>query len=178
MNKNGLLCLLVGLFIPMISSAQRIALKTNALYWALATPNIELETRLAPKVTGALSVEGNFITVKDYKPSFFAINPEVRYWFERPMARHFLGLAGLFSDYDMKLKDKRHDGIAYGGGLTYGYAFVIGDRWNVELSMGVGAAYFREEKYNEGETAPGTPNHSRWTLVPLKTGVTFSYIIK
>lgn len=163
------------------SYAQRIALKTNMLYLATLTPNIELETRIAPKFTSSISIAGNFYKYKEnYEPGFLLIEPEIRYWFERPMARHFLGIAGLYGDYNVKWGDMRHDGDAIGAGLTYGYDFVIGRRWNIELSLAAGMAHIRDIKYNVQETpvAPTEPNDKGWKPAVLRAGITLSYILK
>ena len=36
---------------PLLAEAQRVALKTNALYWAAATPNIGAEFRINRHIT-------------------------------------------------------------------------------------------------------------------------------
>lgn len=159
--------------------AQRIALKTNLLYWATLSPNIELETRLSPKFTGSIAVTGNAAKIKEYEPGLIAVEPELRYWFERPMARHFIGVAGMYADYDIKWKNMRHEGDAVGAGLTYGFDFVLGRRWNIELSMAAGAARIREFKYNtKTEAKPENPNNTGWKPAVLRAGITLSYILK
>lgn len=167
--------LLSGLLtVPVL--AQRIALKTNLLYWGILAPNLELEARLAPKLTGDVSVAGSFATLGKYKLNFTAVEPEVRYWMERPMARHYVGVAGLFANYHMHFGEKRHLGDAMGAGLVYGYAFVLGQRWNLETSLGVGLAHFREKRYRDVE--PEEANHKGWAVVPMRIGVTLSYVIR
>ena len=175
--KKRLHCMLLVVFLSACSCcAQRIALKTNLLYWAALTPNVELEARLAPQLTADVSVAGGFASVKDYKLHFAGVEPELRYWLERPMARHFVGLAGMFANYHFQLKDKRHHGDAVGAGLVYGYAFVLGKRWNLETSIGVGMTHFREMNYRD--VKPEKSNHTGWAVVPMRVGVTLSYIIR
>lgn len=170
--------LLLGLCSQPVS-AQRIALKTNLLYWTTLSPNIELETRLSPKFTSSIAVTGNFAKVKDYEPGFIAVEPELRYWFERPMARHFIGVSGLYTDYDIKWKNMRHDGDAIGAGVVYGYDFVVGRRWNVELSLAAGMVHIRDIKYNsKTETRPEEPNNTGWKPALMRAGITLSYILK
>ena len=41
-------------------------------------------------------------------------------------------------------------GEAAGPGLTYGYAWPLSKRFNLEFSAGVGALWYREKKYPEG----------------------------
>ncbi len=175
--EKRLHCMLLVVFLYVGGChAQRIALKTNLLYWAAMTPNIEMEARLAPKLTADLSVAGSFASVKNYKLHFAGVEPELRYWLERPMARHFVGIAGMFTNYNFKLKEKHHQGDAVGAGLVYGYAFVLGKQWNLETSIGVGMAHFREKNYRNNEK-PENANHIGWAVVPMRVGITLSYIL-
>ena len=50
----------------------KIAIKTNALYWATSTPNLGLEIGLAKKLT--LDISGN------YNPWKFSDNKQLKHW--------------------------------------------------------------------------------------------------
>lgn len=160
--------------------AQRIGLKTNVLYWATATPNFGLEFRLNRHITLNLDAAYNRLKVSDLNSRGEMGNIEMRYWFSaRPQAGHFMGIIGTAANYNILLNDTRHTGDAFGGGLTYGYSFVLGKRWSLETSIGAGALHLREKRYDETkETAPETPNRHQWVFAPLKAGVTLVYIIK
>ena len=164
----------------MPAAAQRVGLKTNALYWAAATPNLGLEFRLNRHLT--LNLEGAFNNLKagSVDTRLETASGEMRYWFSaRPQAGHFVGLMGTAGNYNILLKHTRHDGDAIGGGLTYGYSFVLGRHWSLETTVGAGMLRLREKRYNEKtEEAPRTPNRNRWTAAPLKAGVTFVYLIR
>ena len=160
--------------------AQRIGLKTNVLYLATATPNFGLEFRLNRHITLDLDAAYNRLKVSDLNSRGEMGNVEMRYWFSaRPQAGHFMGIIGTAANYNILLNDTRHTGDAFGGGLTYGYCFVLGKRWSLETSIGAGALHLREKRYDETkETAPETPNRRQWVFAPLKAGVTLVYIIK
>ena len=51
-----------------------------------------------------------------------------------------------FSPFD-DLKDFRYKGHFYGGGVSYGYQFVLGRHWNLGATIGLGYAYVRYKKY-------------------------------
>ncbi len=161
-------------------TAQRVALKTNALYWATASPNLGLELRVNRHIT--FNMEGTFnrLKVGKYDTRGVMFVPEARYWLSaRPQAGHFFGLMGLGATYNLLLNDHRYKGDAFGGGLTYGYSFVLGRRWSLEATVGAGALYRREKNYKEAtEEEPDMPNHKKWQLFPLKAGLSFVYIIK
>lgn len=79
-----------------------------------------------------------------------------------------------------QLNDKRHDGDLFGGGITYGYSFVLSRHWSLETTIGVGAVY-RQEKYSRNEeerAALDKPNVSTVNFAPIKAAVSFVYIIK
>lgn len=160
--------------------AQRVALKSNALYWATLSPNLGAEFRVSRHYTFNLEVGGNPFKLSDkFQTRFAGITPEVRYWFEgRPHARHFMGLMGMAAAYDLVLQDRHHTGSAFGGGLTYGYSFVLGKRWSLETTVGAGVLKIREKNYATHEYAPETANRNKVIFAPLKLGVTFVYLIK
>ena len=176
--------LLTVLFLAVTAvaaSAQRVGIKTNALYWATATANLGLEFRLNRHLT--LNLEGGyhklyFVNRIDTRAEF--ADAEMRYWFSaRPQAGHFVGLMGVGGNYDLTLSHKCHVGDAIGFGPTYGYSFVLGRHWSLETTVGVGAVYQREKHYDESfEPVPETPNRRKWIFSPIKAGVTFVYIIR
>lgn len=182
----GLVALLALLVQPL--SAQRVAVKTNALYWATATPNLGAEFRLNRHFT--LNLEGavNRLKLGD-KINSKAIGamPEVRYWFSaRPQARHFVGVMGLVAGYGLTTHIKSaepknyHGGTAVGGGLTYGYSFVLGPHWSLETTAGLGLLSINERKAKGDniEHGSGGNNNSKCIFAPTKLGVTFVYIFK
>ena len=161
--------------------AQRVSLKTNALYWATASPNLGLEFRLNRHLTLDLEGAANRLTIGDNYSRIFHFSPEMRYWFSaRPQAGHFVGLTGVAYDYKVCLSNKWHIGDAFGAGVTYGYSLVLGRHWSMETTIGLGLAHIREKKYENSPTAvePNEPNNSKWMPAPLKAGVTFVYIMK
>lgn len=107
------------------------------------------------------------------------ITPEVRYWFSaRPQAGHFVGIAGIGCHYNYERGTNRHKGDLYGGGVTYGYSFVLSRRWSLETTLGVGMAHVQEMRWDKDEYEPGEANVKGWRPIPIKAGVTFVYLIK
>ena len=135
------------------------ALKTNAVYWATATPNLGAEIRLAPKWTLEAEVGLNPFRGTNDDGSFgrslkhFRLHPELRYWFCEAFYKHFLGLHIPYIIYnvsDIKLlgtENERHQGWGTGIGISYGYQWVLGKHWNIEASVGVGYLYLDSEVY-------------------------------
>lgn len=172
--------LALGLLMFTGLSAQRVAVKSNALYWATMSPNLGLEFRLSRHFTLNVEAAANPFKISDkFKTRFFGVTPEVRYWFEaRPHAHHFIGAMGLGSTYSLALKNNIHNGDAWGAGLTYGYSFVLNTRWSLETTIGAGLLKVNEKKYKSWEPEPKQANRDKFMFAPMKLGVTFVYLIK
>ena len=130
--------------------AQRVDVKTNALGWLTASPNVEAEFVLGSHVSLNIGIAANPISTDNFKTTFTHFQPEVRYWLNRPMVSHFLGITAFVNNFNMMVKDVHHKGDAYAAGLTYGYVWVLGDHWNIEATAGVGVLRYRQFKYDKG----------------------------
>lgn len=172
------LCFLMAL--PVSVVAQRIGLKTNALYWAAASPNLGVEFRVNRHVTLNFEAMGNRLKVGKLDTRLLSFSPEARYWFSaRPQAGHFVGVMAQGSNYNILSDGTRHKGDSWGAGLSYGYSFVLGRRWSLETTVGVGMIHVNEKKYLEATQAePEKANNTKWMLAPLKAGVTFVYLLR
>lgn len=168
-----------SLLAPMQTKAQRVAVKTNALYWAASTPNLGAEFRVNRHVTFNFEAAYNRIKVFNIDTRGAMITPEVRYWFSaRPQTGHFVGIAGIGCHYNYVRGGNRHKGDLYGGGVTYGYSFVLSRRWSLETTLGVGMARVQEMSWDKDEYEPGEANVKGWRPIPIKAGVTFVCLIK
>ena len=163
--KRFLILTIPLLFLCGISlNAQRFAVKTNALYLATATPNVGLEVALGERWT--FEAEGGynpwtFDKEKNMKAKHWLVSPEFRYWFCNSFQGHFIGINGNYTQFNVgalpvpvheafislnqtqeqNLEKSRVEGWAVGAGLTYGYAFPIARRWNIEFTAGFGYWY-------------------------------------
>jgi len=129
--------------------AQDLAVKSNLLYDATATINLGVEAGLAEKWT--IDISGN-LNAWDFsgnrKWKHWLIQPEARYWLCDKFNGHFFGLhvhGGAFNTANVKTfglfgdcSSERHEGWYYGAGISYGYQWMLGKRWNFELSIGAG----------------------------------------
>ena len=127
------------------TSGPRFAVRTNALYWATASLNAGFEVGLDPRTSWEVAGGYNPWTFGDNrKLKFWTAQTEFRYWLRRRFAGHFFGLHVLYADYNaggvklFGMGDRRYEGFLYGAGLSYGYQWVVGRRWNIEAMLGVG----------------------------------------
>ncbi len=140
--KKRLFCLMCLMYLFTSATwGQDIAVKTNGLFWATTTPNLGLEIALSPKYTLDLSGAYNPWTFKDDKKMrFWLVQPELRYWLCEKFEGHFVGVHLHGAQYYGGFSDKRYDGYLAGGGLTYGYDWILSPRWNLEAAIGIGYA--------------------------------------
>ena len=141
--------------LPTGIHAQQTALKTNTLFWATTTPNVGVEFGITRQIT--LDLWGAYNAWKfsnDMKLNMYLFQPEVRYWFCRKFEGHFVGVHGHWGHFNIGqipfisgLKDHILRGDLYGGGVTYGYHWALGERWGLEAMIGAGYAYMRYDKF-------------------------------
>lgn len=143
--------------------AQNVGIKTNLVDDALLNINLGVEIGLAPKWTIDVPASFNDWTLDEGKRwKHWWVQPGARYWFCDRFGGHFIGIhahGGQFNvgGFDGKinflgtnfqnLKDHRYQGWFIGGGVSYGYAWVLGKHWNLEAEIGIGYAYSRYDRY-------------------------------
>jgi len=158
--------------------AQKVAVKTNTLMWLTATPNLEAEFILGSHVSLSMGIAVNPINTNNLKTTFTHFQPEVRYWINRPMVSHFVGLTAFTNSFDLMINSKYYKGDAAAAGLTYGYAWIIGKHWNMEVTAGVGVLKYRKFEYEKGMPKPDMHDGRRTVIAPVKLGLSFAYIIQ
>lgn len=176
--RLGIFLLAISAFMP--ASAQRVALKTNTLDWLSMSPNLSMETRMSRKLTFQIGMAGSpfshTLYGHDSKFKNIRIEPSLRYWFNRPMARNFVAINAVGGAYDLQWKKHRIQGSIASIGASYGYALVLSRHWNVEFSAGIGLGRAWGYDWHTYETKPDIRNMNKWTVVPSGTAISFSYI--
>lgn len=166
--------------------AQMLSIRNNVLYDIAMTPNIGLEMVVGERKTIAANIMGNYKPWgKDIKMIF--VQPEFRYYFSgRPMFKHFIGIGGIAGNYDIHWKGKVYDGVAIGGGITFGYVYKLNKRLNLDLHAGFGAILFKQKEYFEGDdydndyptNGIARTNATGYSLLPTNIGMSLTYILK
>lgn len=170
------------------AAAQKVAVKTNALYWASVSPNLSVEVGLAPHWTLEVGGGLNPFTFKDnLKWKHYQWQGEARYWVCERFYRHFIGLHAGGGEFNVskvafpwpKLSsDKRYEGWAVKAGLSYGYSFVLGGRWNLEATIGLGVIHADYNRYGCAVCADHDGNFKKTVFAPTKAGITLVYMIR
>jgi len=169
----------------LYGAAQKIGVKTNLLYDMTSTINLGLEIGLSLKWSLELPVNYNpweFSANKKIK--HWLVQPEVRYWTCERFNGHFFGLHGHVGGFNfggvklIGMENYRYQGYLYGGGLSYGYHWILNERWSIEATLGIGYAYLDYSKYDCKECGEKYGDFDKHYFGPTKIGISFIYIIK
>ena len=175
--------------------SQQYAIKTNLLYdFAAFTPNLGFEVGISEKSTIDLNAGYNPWNLnkgrnRNKKLVHWIAGVEYKYWFCQRFAGHYLSakiLGGKFNINKHKLPllfgnnsdQYRFQGFAAGGGINYGYQFYLGERWNLETSIGLGYIRLNYDKYNCAECGVIIGKEKRNYLGPTEVGISVIYLIK
>ena len=167
MKRKKLDCCLLTLFASILftanTDAQEVAIKSNIAYDATASVNLGMEFALTQQWTFEVSGNLNAWNMpNDMKWKHWFAQPEFRYWFCEKYSGHFLGIHSHSGQFNVggipnnlnflgtdfsRLSDSRFQGWFVGGGIAYGYAFILGKHFNLELELGIGYSYTRYDRF-------------------------------
>lgn len=163
MKRVILLLVMIVASASQVVRGQNVALKTNVLSDAFLNPNLGIELGLAPK--WSLDIDGQLTGWKlsdNRRWKHWAVQPEAHYWLCDRFGGHFFGVHAHGGQFNVggldvkpdflgtdfgKLRDTRFQGWFVGGGLSYGYAFVLGKHWNLEAELGIGYSYVNYDQF-------------------------------
>lgn len=195
--KTVLLCFMASLAIILPSRAgdrTELALKTNLLYDLTTTPNLGLEIGAGPRSTINLvyglnpwSFHG---TNGKHQAKHWVLMPEYRWWFCTKFDGHFLGVHAMGGQFNASrlhiflpggffggenlikgVRDHRYEGWFAGGGISYGYQWILSRHWNFEAEIGIGYNYIKYKKFDcntcSRKTGEGHTNYAGVTKAAL-----------
>lgn len=181
MKRIFLFLLLAGHF-SFIAFAQSVGLKTNALYLGTASPNLGVEFSIGKKFS--MSIEGSYNPFA-FKPDMFwkhwFVQPELRWWYCHRYAGSFWGVHPFFAEYNISVPDItkfRYEGNLYGAGISYGYSWILNNKWNLEASLGAGYALMNYDKYECGECGEKLGEFKRNYIGPTKAAISLIYYFR
>ena len=134
-----------------------VTVKINALGVGLLMANAAVEVDFADRWSFHLPVY--YSGWNYFKPTLkfrtLAIQPEVRYWFDKRyrwfVGAHFgMGYYNFAFDGDYRYQDHNRETPAIGGGVSIGYRLPISknNRWRVEFSLGAGVYSNHYDKFH------------------------------
>ncbi len=190
MRLRFYLSLFLGIFFYISGHCQDIAMKTNLLGWGTTNPNLGFEFRLGKKLTLDAYGSYNPFSFRDNKKlKHWFVQPELRWWLCEKFNGHFWGVHLHGGTYNVggidlpfglfpSLKEYRYQGEFYGGGISYGYQWVLGNRWSLEATIGVGYARFHYDKYDCPKCGEYRGSGTKDYLGASKAAISVIYVIK
>lgn len=196
MMKRIFITITLLLAFSFVALAQGVVgVKTNLLYGAVTyTPNLGVEIGLGKKTTLDIAagynpwrLNNNELNTK--KLVHLIVQPEFRYYFCERFNGHFIGVHGLYSEYNIRnhnlpmlfgsgSKHHRFKGDAYGGGISYGYQLLLGYHWNLEFEVGVGYAHLNYDKYDCAMCGVKVGSFTKNYFGPTKAGISLVFLIR
>ena len=165
----------------------KFAVKTNLLYLATTTLDAGVEFGLARKWTLGLSGAYNPFQLQEGGINLmWLVQPELRYWFCQRFEKHFIGLHGLYGQFNIGQVDfltttfeqNRYSGWGAGAGISYGYHLPIANRWALEFTLGAGYVYLEYDKFRCYECDEFVAKKNSHYFGPTKAGVSLIFMIK
>lgn len=193
MLRKVLIGFVAFVFSAGVAGAQDYGVKTNILYDLTSTVNLGIEYRLDDRWTFDMSGNYNAWTLKKgTRWKHWMVQPEFRFWNCDAFSGHFVAFHGIAGQYNFggirnglnflgndfsQLSEHRFQGSAIGGGVAYGYAWILGLHLNLEAEIGVGYIYTEYDKFNcvgcGKRIITGQPAHY---VGPTKAAINLVYI--
>ena len=76
------------------------------------------------------------------------------------------------------MEDHRYQGNLYGAGLSYGYQWVLSNRWSMEAVIGIGWAHLDHDKYPCAACGTIEKSYTKDYFGVTKAALSFIYFIK
>jgi hypothetical protein len=171
---------------PPVYKSPNFGLKTNLLFDATLNPSMGAEIRLNNKMTFDLAFSINPWNQNGNKKfNHLLVQPELRYWLCDPFGGHFFGIHGAYANFNISgvgfsdfMKDHRFEGNLYGGGISYGYQWVLSPHWSLEATIGVGYLYIDYDRYECKDCGKKLESTNKNYFGPTKAGISLIYMIK
>lgn len=166
-----------GLLLASEAHAQRAAVKSDAVLWSVLAPNAGVEVALHRKSTLEISGAWKPWTVCNGETlRFWLVQTEGRYWLCEAFEGHFFGTHLHAAQYCLRHGGRIYDGFLAGGGVTYGYDWILAPRWNLEALIGVGYARLWYEERPDLPCARCARERSRNYVGPTAISLSVSYL--
>ena len=169
-----------------------VTVKINALGVGLLMANAAVEVDFADRWSFHLPVY--YSGWNYFKPTLkfrtLAIQPEVRYWFDKRyrwfVGAHFgMGYYNFAFDGDYRYQDHEGETPALGGGVSVGYRLPLSEnkRWRVEFSLGAGVYSNHYDKFhNTPRTKDGlmieSLKNTYWGIDQAAVSFSYSFDLK
>ena len=161
------------------ASAQYSAIRVNTLGWATGTLNAGLDVTVAEQWSVEACWYRNPIATKTFRIDATMVSAGVRWWRFEPHVGRFVGFHAATILYDAGGKNSHYKGWMAGLGASYGYAWMLGTRWNLAAEFGLGLYCMRDTKYNYYQDPWQDKiiwHYRRIVVAPTRAEFSFAYL--
>lgn len=165
------------------------SIRTNMLLLLTGSLNIGTDYAINRQWSIGGDLSYNPWSYGDMRLRHFMIRPEARFWFCQVNNGHYIhaGLqymryniggfpkSGLFS---ANIQRNRYQGNNGGVNLGYGYSWLIGKRFNLELELGLGVLYDSYTKYPCTKCGSALSRRNHVYIGPTDVAINLVYILK
>ena len=182
--------------VDSVRTNRGIAIRSNLIYAASATPNIGLEIPIGNHFSLGfnagikpwprwLAWDWNKTVEKKWR--HFLVAPEFRFWPWAVYDKLFVGADLIYTHYNVgavkfpfglypNVRENRLQGDFYGLGIFAGWSWWLSDHWRLEAEAGIGAGYADSKVFDCAYCGAELGREKGPVLVP-KLGLNISYNI-
>ena len=184
MNRSVfLLCVCLLCLAGRNAGAQTFSLSTNTLDYAqLGTLNIEAAYGFARHWSVQLGAKYNPFSFETARGRFQArqrlVRAGARWWPWHVYSGWWLGARAQWQEYSRGgfSSPVTTEGDRFGGGLSAGYAYMLGKHWNLDVGIGAWAGYDRYVSYSCPDCGSVRANGGKYFFLPDDFILSFAYI--
>lgn len=164
------------------------AIYTNLLLWSTGSVNAGVNYGLSSKWTVGTMLSYNPWKYGKTRLKHFLVSPGVRYWLCDNNAGHFFGANLTYARYNVggiripfvsdNIRNNRYQGNLGGVGVSYGYSWIIGKDFNLEVELGLGVQHTAYSKYPCANCGDKIKDGRKTFITPNRLGVNLVYMLK
>lgn len=165
------------------------SVRTNTLLLMTGSLNLGVNYAIRPQWSIGGQLSYNPWSYGKTRIRHLLLRPEFRYWLCDNNGGHFLSGNIQYARYNVgglpknplfpeDIQKNRYQGTATGAGMGYGYSWILGDRLNLELEIGLGILYNSYTKYPCTNCGTAITEKSKLVLAPNKLALNLVYILK
>jgi hypothetical protein len=157
-----------------------VAVKTDLVKDVAMIPNLGVELVVGERHTMGLQVFG---ATESWGKStkIIGLSPSFRYWLSgRAMSRLFVGVNAAAVNYDITWNSDIYCGNSASLGLSFGYAFNLSERFNMEVQAGTELMAYSNKEYRLGDSFAnyGKAANAHGTILFPRLEVSIVYVIR
>ena len=155
--------------------------RTNLIGLGSGNINVELGLTLDRHFSLHIPLQYNpfyYSKRKNTKFQNLTVLPGARYWFRESFREQFVGLSLVGSRYNIGnvWDNYRYDGYGVGVGFSFGWAYPMSPRWNIEWEVGAAALWASYEKFVAKNSGWSFGKYREWKTIPHKAAVSLIYL--